>query len=219
MSHYIAEILLPPDVPVEAGVAQVMTGFCEETEEGKVRQADWWDFYKIGGRFSGHKLECRLDPQRLQAFREELAARQVTVHALTCGKPQLAPASQGARVDALWREWFPGQGESCPLFAHSRDQYRSRGYYEDDVCLVRDIHERLTCSRLIVAGPHWKEKDQVEACWMRVTSFWNGVEWQETDFDGSVRAGLEAIQQDAQQYPGRAMFADDWQVVTVDYHN
>lgn len=209
MSHYIAEIVLPPDVPIVKGVKDVMDYFKDE-DNG---HAEWWDFYIIGGRFSGNKIESSIDPKRLEAFKEHLVEIKVTVHALTAGNPSLYPTSQIKMVDALWREWFPGCGDACLLFSHARDQYRKDGYYSDDVCKVSEVHERLQCDRLIVARIF---EDKLYPARMLVTSLYNGVEWQGTEFDGNVKRGLQAINDD--KYRKNSM-TPDFNVITVDYHN
>lgn len=223
--HSIAEVVIPPGRDVELAVSQVMSSFLEEDDDGnKTDSADWWDFWKIGGRFSGDKTTARLDPDKLKAFYAMLTEKQVTVSGLRAGKPDLSPASQIPQVDAWWREWFPGAGDACPLFGHSRDKYRSAGYYPDDVCLVRDVPAALTCERLIVAVPHYdaaKRDTHLTVRRMLVKSFWNGVQWQDTRFDGLVGPALAGMTlgRVAAGSDEEAKVGDDWQVVTVDYHN
>lgn len=216
MSHYVAEIVIPPTDNVQESIRQVMEHFCDEDEDGKKDVSDWWDFWIIGGRFNGHKTTARLDPERLKAFHVLLNELKVTVSGLVCGKEELNPVSQIPMVDALWREWFPGAGAVCPLFHHSNDQYRKDGHYPEDVCTVADLPSLLICTRLIVAGPHWQDKTKLEAEHMLVAEFWNRCNWQKTDFDGNVKAGLEKI---AGKKTKDAPFAPDWLVATVDYHN
>lgn len=221
MSHYVAEIVIPPRTDVPSAVTQVMEYFCDEPEDGEKGNADWWDFFIIGGRWSGNKLQASLDPGKLEAFHKTLQKRKVTVSGLVCGKEELQPSSQIPSVDRLWREFFPGKGDKCPLFQHSRDQYRKEGFYADDVCRVADVPERLECTRLILAGPHWKEKEKLEAKRMLVAEFWNKVEHQKTDYDGNVAKGIQRfVTEDAEsRAPVKLPSLDDWQVVTVDYHN
>lgn len=214
--HAIAEIVIPPTADVKTSIAEVMEYFCPERG-----QADWWDFWIIGGRFSGHKLEATLDRNRLEAFYAVLKERKVTVSSFTCGKQDLDPPSQIPMVDALWREMFPGNGDRCWLFNHARDQYAKSGHYQDDVCKVADVPEKLNCERLIVAGPHWKDKAHVEPKRMLATEFWNRVEHQKTAFDGLVKPVLDGILSGSDTYHANKMIGlqPDWLVVTVDYHN
>lgn len=220
--HALAEIVIPPTGDVPAAVAQVMDHFREDkydadgNETGEKGGCDWWDWWKIGGRYSGAKVEAVIGEERLKAFTELLQAKGVTVSGFRAGKPDLQPAGQQGVVDSLWREWFPGMGDRCLLFNHARDQYRKDGYYPDDVCRVDAVPDGLTCERLIVAGPHWREAGRLEAKRMLAGEFWNGVEWQTTTFDGRVKAALAAMRADDRR---RVEVADDWLVVSVDYHN
>ncbi len=114
-------------------------------------------------------------------------------------------------------------GDHCFLYNHARDQYGRDGtVYPGDVCTVAQIPEALTCARLIIAKPHWDDKTKVEPDYMRAGSYWNGCTHDSTGFDGKVAAFLRyAREQKAKdEYPfSRLEFGDDWQVVTVDYHN
>lgn len=227
--HMIAEIIIPPTDDILRDVTAVMDYFREEQYDEKGNElpekgdAEWWDWFVIGGRFSGHKLECSLDPEKLKAFHEELVKRKVTVSGLQCGKSQLEPASQAKMVDKLWRETFPGRGDKCLLFAHSRNQYKTDGY-EDDVCKVSEIPDNLMCSRLIVANWfEWKGKRELRPYRLLATEFYNRIEIQNTDFDGKVKPALERIRKGGcknnPEYPQPVPVGDDWLVVTVDYHN
>lgn len=209
--HAICEIIIPPTDYVEASVKQIMESFKDEDEH-----AEWWDFFVIGGRFSGHKLQAGLDPVQLERFHNILKERKVTVSGLQCGKQELSPATQIPMVDELWREMFPGKGEQCILFAHSNDQYGRHGIYDHDICTVADIPENLACERLIVAGPC---RDDGSICPKRmlVTELWNGTEHQKTQFDGNVKAALDAITK-ADDWR-KCEVGSDWLCVTVDYHN
>jgi len=216
--HAVAEIVIPPNRDIAESVKQIMEYFFDEDDKGnKTDHADWWDFYVIGGRFSGHKLEASLGEEKLQAFREELIRRKVTVSCLQCGKQELNPASQIPMVDALWLEMFPGKGEACPLFAHARNQYGKRGIYADDVCKVSEIPGSLTAERIIVAGPHWEDPARIIPVRMWATEWWNHVEHQKTAWDGNVKAALAAMR--AETGYRKVQVTDEWVVVTVDYHN
>lgn len=227
--HYVAEVVIPPakgnlSKHVENSVKQVMESFFDQDdEEEKEGHCDWWDFFVIGGRWSGHKVRATLDPKKLEWFHAELNRRNVTVSGVTCGKQRLEPVSQVPMVDALWRETFPGKGDQCWIFDHARDQYGRKGVYMDDVCTVAETPEFLTCCRLIVAKPHWQHKTKLEAGRMIATEYWNRVEHQKTDFDGKVRPALLKMleeKKDPDFYKMQGIdLADDWLVVTVDYHN
>jgi hypothetical protein len=216
MSHYVAEVVIPPDVEIKAAIEQVMDYFREEDDDGNKGDADWWDFWIIGGRFAGHKWECQLDQSKIGDFYQVLKDRKVTVSGVTCGKQSLEPASQIPMVDALWREWFPGMGDKCLLFSHSWDQYGKEGIHPADVCKVSEVHESVTAARVILADYGYSDKTILRASHMLVAEFWNGCDWQKTDFDGNVRRGIERMRVN---HRGERQDIDDWRVVTVDYHN
>lgn len=211
--HAIAEIVIPPTDDVKKSIDEIMEYFAKDGGG----TAEWWDFYVIGGRFSGHKVETGLDLERLEQFYAALKERKVTVSGLQCGKQELAPASQIPMVDELWREMFPGAGDQCILFNHAADQYGRHGLYSRDICTVAQVPDRLDCVRLIVAGPHWENKEAVQPKRMLVAEIWNGVEYQKTEFDGTVKPALASIR-NAEGYR-KCEIGDDWLVVTVDYHN
>lgn len=223
MSHYIAEIVFPKvgteDGAIQAAVDAVMRDFCDEIydddgeEIGKEKHAYWWDWYLIGGRFSGHKTEARVGKERIAAFYEILKEHKVTVSNFQCGKQELMPTTQIPLVDELWRKHCPGHGDKCLLFAHARDQYIKSGLYPDDICTVADIPQELTCDRFIVAD--WftfRDETRLDPKEMYAKEFWNGKTWQNTDFDGTVLSAIERAKKDVNIQP-------DWLCVTVDYHN
>lgn len=220
--HYQAEIVIPPTKKIQESVGQIMDYFRKEKYDKNGNEcgceADWWDWWVVGGRWSGSKLTARIDPKQLEAFHKALTDAKVTVSSFVCGKEKLQPESQVALVDELWRKHCPGQGKSCPLFENARDQYGKEGY-ADDVCLVSEIPERLTCSRLIVAEPwHDDKENRLSPKRMVCTEHWNGVEHEKTIFNGKVKATLAAMRNDEGDWR-KSKHGDHWLVVTVDYHN
>jgi hypothetical protein len=223
--HYSAENILPPTVTdIKEAVKQAMVYFCKEKDESEDNngdeseyyECDWWDWYVIGGRWSGRKIESNLDAQQLEKFKQILIEKQLTVSGVTVGKQSLEPASQIPMVDALWREMFPGAGDQCLLFAHSYDQYKNEGY-NHDVCTVGQISNKLTCNRLIICEPAYKNETKVEPARMWCMDYWNGCEHQDTGWDGNVKKALEAMAKDYRKLPDG--FDASWLCVTVDYHN
>lgn len=205
--HFHCEIILPPTDDPEGAVKQIMEPFYEGGEEN---YKAFWDWYVIGGRWSGSKARARLDPERVEAFVDELKARKVTVSGVTAGKQSLSPASQVPEVDALWREWFPESGlEACPIFEHAGDRLL------DDICRLGDTPLGMKVERVIVAGPQWGDATGLRAAWMAEVSCWNGVNHIATVWDGSIRAALELYREQSRQ---GADVTDDWLTVTVDYH-
>lgn len=233
--HAIAEVVVPPKFKPDLNlwVGRVMDYFLKG--EGEGAKADWWDFWKIGGRFSGHKTLSRIPADRLAAFNKELARRKVTVSGMIFGREELQPASQIPEVDGLWREWFPGHGERCPLFqhayqAHLQGPHRHVEYFDHDVCTVAEVPDDLKCVRLLVFGHSPDYPAEVRGVRHLVTEFWNGVEHQDTKFDGKVKPALDAMirgvgrpPRDREDYKTKELrafgFDKDWLVVTVDYHN
>ncbi len=212
--HYSLEIILPPHVDPVAGVEQIMKAVCKEDyDETKEQACEWYDYFVIGGRYSGRKTESRIGKDQLAAFHGALSEMKVTVSSMTAGKETLSPASQIPAVDALWRKMCPGHGNVCPLFDHYESETNV------DICKVRDLPPQLTCHRLIVADKHWDKKtpDEIYPKGMLVCSVWNGINHQDTTFSGNVVAAI-ARYKTKDNYPFIDI-GDDWNVVTVDYHN
>lgn len=248
MSHMVAEVVIPPCVDIEKAVGQVMDYFRadkydDETDEESKGDCDWWDYWQIGGRWSGNKTLAQFDKAKLDAFYAELNERKVTVSSFRAGKQELQPASQIPMVDALWREMMPGGGPKCLIFAHSGN---SGTILDGNICTVKRVPCGLECERLIIAGLHWddeKHPGELEAVDMLQTEFWNRVRHHKTDYDGNVKTGIAGLvakqQEDLARWAERehssdeervkheqwlerkrrSAITDEWLVVTVDYHN
>ncbi len=220
MSHYHAELIFPPTDDIEGAVEKLMKPFDEngEDEDGDRNPTAFWDFYVIGGRFSGAKVQDRFDKKRMEGFYELLKEKKVTVSSLQCGKQELQPASQIPMVDKLWSDTFPEAAGKCPLFAHYNDQYGGEGVSQVDICTVAEIPDGLTCSTLIFADSEDGSPEH-----LLLSSFWNGVTWQDTAFNGKVVDGIKEWRKKLEgykpEYAKRATPTDDWLVVTVDYHS
>lgn len=211
--HYSLEIITPPVADVEAAIGEILLPFSENEEDANYAFWDWW---QIGGRYSGGKTEAVVDPERLQAFKDELTRRKVTVSGLICGKQELQPASQIEMVDALWRDMCPGAGRVCPMFKHSGE--RSSG----DICTFKDLPPALKAYKVIFAAPDYEGK-KLEAVSMFTQSIWNGVTHEDTKWDGTVASAI-AMHRDKfknykKEYAEKVTPRDDWMVVTVDYHS
>ena len=220
--HFLLEIIIPPGFDVEQSVTDILAPFDEnQNDDGGEK---FWDFWVIGGRFSGNKLEQSLDSNKLEAFYAELKNRKVTVSGIQCGKQELSPASQIPDVDALWRDMFPESGVSvCPLFNHSNNQYDSKSNLPGDISTLSELPDGYTCSRLITAKPHWQNKGKLEAGFMLSDSIWNGVNHVKSVWDGSVSHGIQLLSEHAkmykEEYREKMTPKDDWLVITVDYHS
>jgi len=195
------------------------SGHFDENNEEDCRHF-FWDWYTIGGRWSGAHLEAKLDPVKLEAFRDWLTAENVTVSGLRFGKEELSPADQIPKVDEKWVQMFPATTDKCPLFQHSGKSI------DGDVQLLGDVSPALKCSHLIIAGPSYndgKHDGPPEAVYMVSDSIWNGVTHVDTKWDtlvsSAITAHKERISGYKPEYAARTTPQPDWLVVTVDYHS
>lgn len=226
--HYHLEIIMPPTTDVDAAVAGIMAPFDEngKDEEGHENRHAFWDWYVIGGRYSGAKGEATYGKDRIDAFYAWCKDAKVTVSGVQMGKQTLQPASQIPMVDAKWNEMFPEHGGgACPLFDHAPAR-TSR-----DICRLAEMPEGLTAYHVIIAAPSYVandvDKDDVwtgppRAVEMVAQSMWNGVSHVDAKWDGNVAAFVERFKERMQDYREKYRAAStptaDWLVVTVDYH-
>lgn len=215
--HYHLEIIMPPTDDVEAAVEQIMKPF---DENGDDSYRPFWDFYSIGGRWAGAKAQVELDTEKLAAFRQWLVDEKVMVKGLVCGKEELADEATIAKVDAKWREMFPGAGERCTLFRHSNDPYHN-DYLPGDVMRLDALPASISCERCIIATRQHDGKIEAES--MQQESFYNGVQHIKTTWNGTVAEALSAHAERVGNYAevarARHTPQPDWLVVTVDYHS
>lgn len=222
--HYVLEVIMPPVKDVKEALDQVMDQFCEDGNAN-----GWWDWWVIGGRWAGTKEMDGFDGGRLTEFKDELEKMKVTVSGIQCGKPTLEPKSQQAKVDKLWRKFFPeAKNKKCLLFSHSGDQYSSEEWSPGDVMELGKVSSESTASRVIIAGPDEyadKEGDQgkMRAQFMLSQDIWNGTNHEETTWGGNVLEAVEKYKDRLKGYKEDYREAktpkDDWIVVTVDYHS
>lgn len=227
--HYHCEIVIPPDVNVEEAVASIMEPFDENTDSDDSSGHAFWDWYVIGGRFAGNKLLASLDRAGLDAFYAWMKEEKITVSGFQAGKPSLSPSDQTTKVDWKWSELFnAGVLTACPLFEHSNDQYASESTIEGDVMRLAEVPEGLTCSRVVFGGRKFDSDDNdwtgpIEATFMLCDSQWNGVNHMKIDWDGRLVSAVEMWKKDlercAEKYKAKNGPAEDWLVVTVDYHS
>jgi len=217
MSHYHLEIIMPPVEDVKAAVEQIMKPFNEGAEDAS---DSFWDWYVIGGRFAGAKLNY--DETKEEAFYAWLKEEGVTVSGLQCGKQELRPNTQSPKVDAKWAEMFPESGLTvCPLFSHYHDQYED-SLHPPDVTRLGNVAKDLTAFAVIVAKKAYKG-DTLEAEFMIHQYMWNGVTHVDTKWDGLVSSALEIhakkLEGYREEYKAEVTPTDDWLCVTVDYHS
>ncbi len=228
--HYHCEIIIPPTDDVEASIATIMNPFSENDNEEDRHYNTFWDFYVIGGRWAGTKLIQGYDKAKVAKFYEWLKAEGIAVSGVQCGKQELSPSSQIAKVDKKWNEMFPplsGEIVPCPIFQHSNDQYNNSGssVIEGDICKLKDAM-LVICSRVIFGGPSWvkdKRSGPIEAVFMLTQDIWNGVNYIKTGWDGKMPSAVEQFHDKAKNYSDSYRDAvepkDDWLCVTIDYHS
>ena len=213
--HYHMELVLPDGGDLQERVSQVMARFREsDGEEEDNGYPSFHDYYLIGGRWSGDKLEDRAPEGAVDAFYERLKSEGVTVSGLRFGKQTIMPESQIHIVDRLWREMVPGCGDVCPIFDHYKGDLL-------DVCKVSDISETLKCATFGVAQAIYTEG--YEMVTLQHSSIWNGVDHQDTAFDGFVKKAIEdhnsrLIDRASKERAECLTVTDDWLCVTIDYH-
>ena len=229
--HFTLEVVMPPTDDVQAVLDKYMAEYAEEIRDDD--GSDTWtrnvngfyDWYQIGGRFSGTKLTTSLGPDRIEAFVRELQDREVTVSGIVCGKQTLQPANQIVEVDALWKERFPDSGlDKCPLFDHSNSE---DSVLTGDVLplgsLPDEVLDMKVCRLAIV--PREKNPDTTWFTfeYMVADELWNGATWQKTTWDGTIRTALadwkEYVEKNyREEYKEFVLPQSDWLVVTVDCH-
>ena len=229
--HDHCEIVMPPTDDIAAAVEAILAPFNEngKDDDGEYNRHAFWDWYVIGGRWSGAKMTHRLGKDRMDAFYAWAREAEVKVSGVQFGKQSIATAEMEALVDAKWREMFPGTVDRCPLFQHAGDTLPG------DVCTVADIAPDFTCDRVIIAGPRHNDKpgasvDDVaswcgplEARFMLVEDAWNGVNHMPVQWDQTVASALMQADEKFKNY--RKAFREantptaNWLVVTVDYHS
>lgn len=216
--HYHLEIITPPTDDVKAAIEQILAPFDENLDRGDedANGHPFWDWWVIGGRWSGSKMNHALGKEAMDAFEAGLAERKITVAGFRAGKPTLAPPEQAELVNRLWNEAFPeAPVKVCPLF----DNYTGD---VGDVMTVADAPPSLPCSHLIIAGPGYRA-GTLEAQTMLMEEIWNGVTHQATTWDGTLGGGLAEHTKRHASYRAEWLAnhtpGPDWLVVTVDYHS
>lgn len=216
--HYQLEIIMPPTGEIEAAISEILAPFDENLDRGdeNANGYPFWDWWQLGGRWSGNKLLDILGRDRIDEFHAILNENHVTVSSLQFGKPTLNPVSQVSLVDRLWRDHFADAPTlECPLFDHVKQAV-------GDVMRLANTPARVSCSHVIIAGPGWKA-GTLQAQTMLTQDIWNGVSIQPTRWDGTLGAALEvhakSIESTREDLRVARTPQPDWLVVTVDYHS
>lgn len=216
--HAHLEIVMPPTDDVDGAIASIMESF---SENGSGNSYPFWDWYVIGGRWSGSKLQSQLDPEKILEFYTWLNEEKVTVSGVVCGKETLYPEDQIEKVDAKWNEMFPHPDGPlpCPLFRHSGTSMPL------DICRLDEIdHDKVSCERVIIAIPgfnnvtlEWDDYDSPKAEHMISTKMWNGVSHVPVDWDGKVSSAIQAYEDC--RHSKHPEVTGNWLLATVDYHS
>ena len=215
--HMRLEVIMPPTSDVGGALDEVLKPYDEgigcndEDEDACCNPHAFWDWWQIGGRFSGQKIYKMVDQERLDAFYALLNERGVTVSGIVFGKQTLRPESQAPMVDALWREHFPEMPfEACPLFDHAGESLPG------DVTKLAGCRGQ-SCSHLIVADGEGRSTLMLQK------EIWNGATHQKTAWDGTIASALQQLEGTFShcrpEWVGPRRPTDDWLVVTVDYHS
>lgn len=219
--HYHLEVIMPPTNDVESSLKEILDPYYSEYEDedgdNYMSRYAFYDYYVIGGRWSGYKLEAMLGFEKIKEFRDILQDEGITVSGLVFGKETLSPSSQIKKVNHLWNNFFPESPvKQCPFFDNYKSDY-------GDIMQFKEIPKDLTAARLIIARKPWDEEDKLKAEFMYTNEIWNGVTWQNTTWDGNVQNAIEKhlkrVNQSTDEYKEKAKPKDDWICVTVDYHN
>ena len=192
--HYHAEVYVPPNTTdLEAFVKEAMAPHHEEYHD-EVHNS-FWDWYQIGGRWTGEKdpnydptkdpqnaEECRLclgtgfrnDPQGVQSRSEDQ-----TYTCNGCGK-----------YDETTKTWGhtnigPGRSVKWPT---------EWAKFKGDIMPISVVPRDLKCFTLIVGDQVFHQEA------------WNGDDFVKTEFDGLVIPKLKELE------------INDGHLVTVDYH-
>jgi len=202
--HYRMEILMPPTQDVEAKLQEVLKDFSENNEES--RNA-FYDYFIIGGRWSGKHNMDGFGQDKLDRFYAELTENKVTVSSIQFGKQKLSPSSQIPFVQEIWNKYFPGE---CPVFDH----YTGGG----DIITWKEAQTKdITCLRFLVTNKDFEPE------YMTMDSAWNGVSWIETKWDKTVKGAFQEYTEKMSRYKEEYRIEnepkDDWLLVTVDYHS
>ena len=220
--HFPLEIIMPPceTEKINKCVEEVMAPFDENNKSEEASTFRFWDWYEIGGRYSGNKIITSLSDEKIEDFYKKLKILNVTVSGARFGKNSLDPISQIPLVDELWRDMFPESGlEVCPLFSHSGKSLQG------DISLLKDISPKSSAYAVLIAD-HSRWGDQsLRPVYLIHKEMWNGVSFIRTDWDSSILSAVKKYEDKINERDKtgeswkRKGPKGDWFVITVDYHS
>jgi len=92
-----------------------------------------------------------------------------------------------------------------------------------DIMPISNIPDDLTAFRVIIAKRHWRNDGTLDAGFMLAKEIWNGANWQETIWDGTVKSALnehqEYLKNCSNEYALKNTPQTDWLCATIDYHS
>jgi len=170
--HYHGEVYFkerPKDVlkAVSKAMEPYREWFNEETDE----YGGFWDWFVIGGRWSGEHTKMKLDQEKLRDFYKVCEEKGL----FWIGGEYSEEVQKVRRCEEFLRIFpdFKGLIPTC------RDVYKEDGY-ADDIVPVEEVTPQLRCYTLILPGEvlHYK--------------VWDGKAFRKTGFDGCVKKALDA---------------------------
>lgn len=225
--HYQLEVIMPPAKDIEKALERILKPFSENTRQS-YKNDRFWDWYVIGGRWTGNKFIAQFDEKKLDEFHQWMKDEHVTVSSFQAGKQELNPESQIEKVDKKWNEMFPSERFlPCPIFKHSE-----KANLPGDIMRLIEVPKETTASRVIVATPDMRKNKKtgqyeytgpLKAKFMVSEDFYNGLNYQKTQWDGRVLSAFEKYKEDyknaTDEWSKANLPTDEWLVVTVDYHS
>ena len=212
--HSHLELIMPPVDDynlLEERIEEILRPFCSRSDEEIEGRSSFtfWDWWRIGGRFSQQKRLARIPQYKMDAFYKELEKHGITCSGVVCGKPEISPPEQIPFVNELWKKFCPEGGDICPLFKHSGE-----GVSNEDICQVKDLPRELEAYAVIIASYN-HNNNSFGVLDMIHSYMWNGVSFVKTYWDTKV---FTFITWTAKEY-SRLLIQDDWLAITIDYHN
>jgi len=170
--HFHCEVYFkerPKDVL--KAVSKVMEPYRERFDTATDEYVGFWDWWVIGGRWSGAHTKMKLDPEKLRTFYRVCEEKGL----FWIGSENPEEVQEGKRREEFLRLFpdFKGPIPTC------RNVYKEDGY-SDDIAPVEEVTPQLKCYTLVLPGG-------VLRC-----EIWDGHEFRKTDFDGYVKKALEA---------------------------
>jgi len=194
MHYHVEVVLTPKDLKEWENVSRVV-----EKAMNSARPAIGWDWYVIGGRWSGDHTLAMMSSDGLKKFWQEF--EKLGLGWTSAEHPE---EERRKAAWALWKEHFPQYRGTPPVY---RNCYAADGL-GDDVIDVIDCPPRLGCYTLVLPkGPKGTHERRSRVRILEVEKYVPGQGFKPTEFDGKIapvlkREGIE-----------------DGKIVTVDIHS